>query len=297
VFGNRNSSGTPATPQIGKSRLWSRTVLAVRVLFGIGLVLGAWAFWFEPRSLVIRQQSIDLPHWSGPVAGLRVAFMADLHIGSPHWDLERFAALVEETNAQHPDIVLLAGDYLINGVKFGKWVDQESIARVLGGLKAPLGTVAVLGNHDWWNDGERVRAAFEANGIVVLENEAVSFEHEGGRFAIAGLADQMTREVRLKATIAQVPLGQPFLVLTHEPDIFPDVDERASLTLAGHTHGGQVNLPLLGRLVVPSAYGQRYASGHVVEGGRHLFVTNGVGTSIIPVRFGVPPEVVILELN
>jgi predicted MPP superfamily phosphohydrolase len=83
----------------------------------------------------------------------------------------------------------------------------------------------------------------------------------------------------------------------HEPDTFVDIDDRPSLTLAGHTHGGQVRLPWLGRLVVPSSYGERFAAGHVVENGRHMFVTTGVGTSIFPVRFGVPPELVILTLR
>jgi predicted MPP superfamily phosphohydrolase len=193
--------------------------------------------------------------------------------------------------------VLLAGDYLINGVKFGSWVDPESIAHELGALRAPLGVVAVLGNHDWWNDGDRVRVAFEKNGIVVLENDAKSFVRGGTKFSIVGLADLLTRRVDIEASIARVPSGEPFLVLVHEPDVFPEIDARASLTMAGHTHGGQVNLPFFGRLVVPSSYGQRYAAGHVAEGGRHLFVTSGVGTSIFPIRFGVPPEVALLELH
>jgi len=259
--------------------------------------LAAWALWFEPRRLVFREVPLELPRWPQPLVGLRVALMSDLHIGSPHWTLERLEALVAATNRQQPELVLLAGDFLINGVLGGRWVDPESIARVLGGLRAPLGSVAVLGNHDWWNDGVRVRRALEREGIVVLENQALPLTRQGRRFFIAGLADQMTRRVALEQTLGQVPPGEPLLVLAHEPDIFPQLDARVSLTLAGHTHGGQVWLPLLGRLVVPSEYGQRYAAGHVVEGGRQLFVTTGVGTSIWPIRFGVPPEVVLLSLR
>lgn len=278
-----------------RRRRWGFWLGVVALLFG--LALGLWAFWFEPRRLVIREVPLQLPGWPEPLAGLRVALAADLHVGSPHWDLERMRELVRKTNAENPDIVLLAGDYLINGVRLGRWVDPESIAQVLGEFRAPLGTVAVLGNHDWWNDGVRVRTALEANGVIVLDNETRSFDYKNQRFSIVGLADLLTREVRINSTFAQVPKGDPFIVLTHEPDLFPDIDGRPALTLAGHTHGGQVNLPLLGRLVVPSAYGERYAAGHVVEDGRHLFVTSGVGTSIFPVRFGVPPEVVILELG
>jgi predicted MPP superfamily phosphohydrolase len=261
------------------------------------LSLVIWAFWFEPRRLVFKQVTLDLPHWPEPLHGFRIALMSDLHVGSPYWDLERLADLVERTNQQQPDLVLLAGDYMINGVKFGKWVDPESIAGVLSGLRAPHGTVAVLGNHDWWNRRKRVRKALEDQGLVVLENEVHPIHAKNTRFFVVGLADYMMGPDDIEGSIAKVPQGDPFLVLVHEPDAFAEVDSRASLTLAGHTHGGQVWLPFLGRPVVPSAYGQRYAVGHIVEDGRHLFVTSGVGTSIMPIRFGVPPEVVLLELR
>jgi predicted MPP superfamily phosphohydrolase len=258
--------------------------------------LGIWAFWFEPSQLVVHEETLELPRWPDGEP-LRLALLSDLHVGSPHWGLTQLAQLVEETNASKPELVLLAGDYLINGVWLGTWVDPESIAMVLARLRAPLGVIAVLGNHDWWNDGERVRRAFTAQGIVVLENRALSVRRGAFEFFVVGLADVMTRNVDIQGSLAQVPAGAAQLVLSHEPDVFASMDERVALTLAGHTHGGQVRLPLLGRPVVPSSYGQRYAAGHVVEQGRHLFVTTGVGTSIIPVRFGVPPELVLLELR
>jgi predicted MPP superfamily phosphohydrolase len=261
------------------------------------LLLGLWGFWIEPQRLVFQHVQLDVPHWPEAQRDLRVALLSDLHIGSAFWNLARLQSLVDATNREQPELVLLAGDYLINGAQSADWVDPESIAKVLGGFHARLGIVAVLGNHDWWDDGERVRRALTSQGIVVLENEAWPLERRGGRFFIVGLADELTRHIDLDAALRAVPPGAPFLVLAHEPDIFPEVDARASLTLAGHTHGGQVRLPIVGRLIVPSRYGQRYAAGHVVEAGRHLFVTTGVGTSILPVRFGVPPEVVILELR
>ncbi len=264
---------------------------------GVALALAAWAFYFEPRRLVVNHIELDVPHWPAAQAGVRIALISDLHVGSPHWDLERLAELVARTNAERPDLVLLAGDYLINDVTFGSWVAPEPIAQALAGLRAPLGVIAVLGNHDWWNDGPRVRRAFEQVGITVLENDALERRHAGGRFFVVGLADAMTREVRLEETLQKVPEGEPVIVLVHEPDVFPRISARPSLTLAGHTHGGQVVLPLLGRPIVPSRYGERYAVGHIVENGRHLFVTSGVGTSIWPVRFGVPPEIALLTLR
>ena len=179
----------------------------------------------------------------------------------------------------------------------GTFVEPEPIAEELKRLRAPLGVYAVLGNHDWWFDGERVTRALRGAGLGVLENQAVRIERGGGAFWLAGIADLWTRTPDVHGTLRQVSTDDPVLMFTHNPDIFPGVPPRVSLTLAGHTHGGQVNLPLLGRPVVPSRFGQRYAFGHVVERGRHLFVRGGVGTSIIPVRFRVPPEVVILNLE
>jgi predicted MPP superfamily phosphohydrolase len=179
----------------------------------------------------------------------------------------------------------------------GDPVDAEPIAEVLAGLRAPGGVVAVLGNHDWWYDGERITRAFRARGIAVLEDEVRELAIRGQRLCVVGLADAMTRHSNIRATLDRVPSGCPALVLMHEPDAFTDIDDRPLLTLAGHSHGGQVALPLLGRPIVPSRYGQRYAAGLVVEGGRSMFVTTGVGMSIFPVRFGVPPEIALLTIR
>jgi uncharacterized protein len=157
--------------------------------------------------------------------------------------------------------------------------------------------VAVLGNHDWWYDGERITRAFQAQGITVLEDDVRELEIRGQRLCIAGVGDLLTRAPSVRGALDRVPPGCPVIVLMHEPDLFPMIDDRPLLTVAGHTHGGQVALPLLGRPIVPSKYGQRYAAGLVVENGHRMFVTTGVGTSIFPVRFGVPPEIALLTLR
>ena len=175
-------------------------------------------------------------------------------------------------------------------------MEPEVFGPLLKDFRAPLGVYAVLGNHDWWFDGQRVRRALEANGIKVLENEVAKLDTRGTSFWIVGLADLWTRPQSVSETIAQVPVGAPLLALTHNPDIFPQLPQDVALLLAGHTHGGQVQLPFVGTVVSVSRYGDRYLSGHIVENGRHLFVTTGIGTSIYPVRFGVPPEIVLLTL-
>lgn len=290
------------SPRARSRRRWRIARRALGLMTCILLLFALDAFWFEPQRLVVNEATLELPRWPQALDGTRVALLSDLHVGSPYWKLPDLERLVQRTNKMQPDLVLLAGDYLINGVRFGRWIDPESIAHVLGGLRAPLGVVAVLGNHDWWNDGYRVRRALRDNGIAVLENEALPLARNGQPFYVVGLADALTRQIRLPRALASVPDGAPYLVLVHEPDVFPEIPASAALTLAGHTHGGQVRLPLLGRPVVGSQYGQRYAAGHVVEnektaGEKHLFVTTGVGTSIFPVRFGVPPEIALLTLR
>lgn len=273
---------------------------ALRVLIAAAVILlglGVYAVKIEPSRLVVNPVELTVPGWPAPLDGTKIALISDLHIGSPCWDLERLRAAVAKVNEQHADLILLAGDYTINGVTGGKFVPIEPIAAELRQLRAPLGVVAVLGNHDWWNGGERARAALEANGIQVLEDRAIRLEMRGASFELFGMSDIEVRQRSAKEALGLVPAGAPVIALVHEPDIFADMDGRAALTLAGHTHGGQVVLPILGRPIVPSRFGQRYAVGHIVEQGRHLFVTSGLGTSIWPVRFGVPPEIALLTLH
>jgi predicted MPP superfamily phosphohydrolase len=168
---------------------------------------------------------------------------------------------------------------------------------VLKDLRAPLGVYSVLGNHDWWWDGQRVRSGLEANGIKVLDDEVVEVKVRGISVWLAGLADLWTRPQHIDETIAKIPQGQPVIALTHNPDIFPRLPQRVPLMLAGHTHGGQIRFPIIGTVVEPSNFGQRYVRGHVFENNHHLFVTTGIGTSIVPIRFGVPPEIVLLTLK
>jgi predicted MPP superfamily phosphohydrolase len=150
----------------------------------------------------------------------------------------------------------------------------------------------VIGNHDWRKSGDRMWRALEAEGITVLEDRAVQV----GRFWVAGLADMRHRKPNVVRALRDVPPAAPVIVLSHDPDLFPRIPDRVALTLSGHLHGGQVAIPLLRRPLMPSHYGERYARGHIVEHGRHLFVSSGVGTSGLPIRFLAPPEVLHLTL-
>jgi predicted MPP superfamily phosphohydrolase len=233
--------------------------------------------------------------WPAGRAPLRVALVSDLHAGGPHVDARAVARVVRRVNREEPDLVLLLGDFVDPEVAGGDAVAPEAVARALGELSAP--SVAVLGNHDWRVGGERVAAALTDAGIRVLENEAAAFETPGGSVWLAGVADKRMRRADAGEALADVPDGQPAILLTHDPDVFPHVPERVALTVAGHLHGGQVGIPLLRRRVLPSRHGESYARGHVEEAGRDLYVTQGVGEAGWPLRFLAPPEVVVIELR
>ena len=264
-------------------------------LFVAGLLV--WSFFIEPNRLVIHQETIQINNWPKELGGLRIAMIADIHTGGPFIDEKKLRQIVVRTNELKPDLIVLLGDYMSPNSWHSQRVEPEVTAGVLKDLRAPLGVYAVLGNHDWWYDGERVRHALEQNGIRVLENEIAEIKWRDKSFWLAGLADLWTRPQHVTETIAKTPAGSTVIALTHNPDVFPDVPQSVPLLLAAHTHGGQVNIPLIGTPIVPSNFGAKYTAGHVVENDHHMFVTTGIGTSILPVRFRVPPEIVILTIN
>lgn len=272
-----------------------RISLAVILLVVCGVV--CWAFFIEPNRLVVRQETIEIERWPSGLSGLKIAVLSDIHAGSAYIDERKLRRIVESTNQLQPDLIVNLGDYMTGNGRTSQRVEPEVFTPILKELHAPFGVYSVLGNHDWWYNGEKVRRALEANGIKVLENEAIRIDVRGTPLWLVGLADLWTRLQRVDETIAQVPEGEPMIALTHNPDIFPNVPQRVPLLLAGHTHGGQVRFPLIGSVVESSRYGERYEAGHVVENGHHLYVTTGIGTSIVPVRFGVPPEIVLLVVK
>jgi len=274
---------------------WARRIGAAVLV--AALACGVWAFALEPASLSTRHHRLVIPDWSREFAGLRVAVLADLHVGSPFNGIGKLGKIVDATNGLRPDLVLIAGDLVIHGVPGGTFVAPEDTAAVLARLSAPLGVWATLGNHDWWFDARRTIVALERHRIGVLEDRAVRIRRGNAHFWLVGISDFWGGRHDARAAMTAVVDDAPVLMFTHNPDVFPGISERFSLLIAGHTHGGQVRVPLLGRPIIPSRYGQRFAYGHVVEGGRHLFVSPGLGTSILPVRFGVPPEVTVLELH
>ncbi len=279
--------------------------------------LTGYAFGVEPMlRLAVTRYRLTPPGW--PVGlTLRICALADIHAVLPGMSLDRIRQISATTNALAPDVTLLLGDYT-RGRKQGWSIATADWAAALATLKAPLGVHAVLGNHDWWDDREVqlqaggtpvAQTALEANGISVYHNRSIRLHKDGQAFWLAGLGDQLAlMPARMKGrvktsgldnlpgTLAQITDDAPIILMAHEPDIFPKVPGRVSLTLSGHTHGGQVRLFGYSP-VVPSIYGNRFAYGHVQEDGRNLIVSGGLGCSMVPVRLGVPPEILLIELG
>ena len=274
--------------------------MAPRVRLGLGaatavaggLAGAVYGALIEPRRVRVRRLDLPLPSWPTGLDGLRVAVVSDLHAGGPHVNADRVEQIVGRVNRERPDLIALLGDYLDPDVAFGGEIAPDEVADRLADLRAPLGVFAVLGNHDWEGDTERVRRTLREWGIEVLENDAASVERGGDVLWIVGLGDTSKPGVGAEAPFALVPERAPLVVLAHDPDVFPDLPKRATLTLAGHTHGGQVNIPLVRDIVVPA----RYRAGLFDEGGRRLFVSRGVGEARWPVRIAAPPEIAVLKL-
>ena len=282
----------PKAIHLRSIRFWRWAALALALAL---VAAGLRAFWWEPASLLVAEERIAL-HLATR-GSVRIAVLTDLHVGSPFNGSAKLHDVVERANAARPEIICILGDLVIQGVIGGRFVPPEPIASELSALKAPAGVFAVLGNHDGWLDHDRVKRALERNAIRVIEESATKTQTSAGALWIAGISDLWTGVHDVRAALDAVSDGAPVILLTHNPDVFPDVPARVALTLAGHTHGGQVRLPFVGRPIVPSQFGQRYAAGHVIEDGRHMFVATGVGTSILPVRFRVPPTVTVLTIE
>lgn len=282
-----------------------------------GSTMAAYAVGVEPFRLSITRYEIQpLGPWPKDLK-LRIVALSDIHACEPWMDVARIRSIVDTANGLGGDVIVLLGDYVSGMELITRDVEPSEWAPVLGGLRAPLGTYAVLGNHDWWNDrrarnrrrGPTVAGeALKSAGIRLLQNEALALDVRGHEFWLAGLGDQLAfvptdgSRIRpgfgvddLPATLAQIPEGKPAILLAHEPDIFPQVPARIALTLSGHTHGGQVKA--FGYApIIPSRYDDRYAYGHIREQS-DLVVSGGLGMSGVPMRFGVPPEIVVVDLG
>jgi predicted MPP superfamily phosphohydrolase len=278
----------------------------------LGALLLAYAYFIEPRRLVATLAEVKVKDLDPAFDGLKIVAIGDIHGGSNWAPAERIREVVELANAQQPDLVVLLGDYISQqqGTTYPRplKMSMAEVAANLGGLKAKYGVYAVLGNHDHWFGEETIAARLREQGFTVLENEVATLQVNGKPLRLLGLkdhlflGDEFYKDADLRRSLVANGEGQ-IIVLEHSPDVITyltgvnSISPDLRLMLAAHTHGGQVALPLIGRPVVPSAYGQLFAYGEVRVNGVDLFVTSGVGTSVLPIRLGVPPEIAVLTLR
>lgn len=256
------------------------------ILIFLFILLGCYSIFIEPNKLEVNHYKIQ----DTQLKGIKVVFASDFHIKP--YQQKRLDKIIELINAETPDLVLSAGDF-VSGHNEKMTMPIEDIAKSLGKVKSKYGFYTTLGNHDTWQDAERITKALEANGIKVLANENVPIQLSNQKFYIAGIEDLMTGKPDIYKAINGVKA--PTILLTHSPDMFVKVPENINLTLAGHTHGGQIRLPFIGPIFTASNFGDKYSKGLIEENGRKLITTTGIGTSILPVRFNCLPEIVVIE--
>jgi predicted MPP superfamily phosphohydrolase len=245
----------------------------------------------------VRHLQIAIPGWPSSRRALRIAFLSDLHAGSHSGDVARLTAIMHEAATYRPDLVLHGGDFMNMAPFGGGRLSPATIARIVGRLDAPLGRFAVLGNHDYSYGADAVTAALAAEGIEVLSDACRTVIFEGHEIDIVGLPDARRLRPAGRELLASQSPARPTIVLAHDPFWFAHVQHAQHLTLAGHTHAGQIRLPGIGALLNMSRAPLRWSYGHIIEDGRQMYVTSGLGTSGIPLRVGARPEYVICDVT
>ena len=293
-----DANGQPPAPLVTRRRL---------LLSGAGVVaaggIAGYAMSVATRRYEITHRTIPIRGLPPELAGLRIVQLTDIHHG-PWIPLPHVRAVVAATNALDADLVLLTGDYVHRSAVY-----IDPVVAALAGLRARVGVLGVLGNHDWWESASATRKAFTDAHIPLIDNtrrfvttdRTLAGDAATG-LCIAGVGDYYEDQQLYRDALGGVPEAMPRLLLSHNPDVAEDPEFirsalRVDLMLSGHTHGGQIRIPLLGSPFVPSRYGEKYARGLVQGPACPVFICRGVGHSVLPARFGVAPEVAVLTLQ
>ncbi|HMO75949.1 MAG TPA: metallophosphoesterase [Sphingopyxis sp.] len=265
------------------------------LLFLLGLLLIGRGLWNAGADPIVRTASVAVADWPAGEPPMRVLLISDTHVAGPDMPPERLRAILRRFNALKPDLLLVAGDFHSGKYFATRHYSASEQTAPFGEARARLGVIAVIGNHDHWADAKAIEAGLRARGVTVLNNGAV----RRGPLIVGGVDDWFTEHADLPATYAAMDaLGAgPRILVIHSPDVVPDLPAPVAAVFAGHTHCGQIAPPLIGALTYSSAYGDRFACGDMTDKGQRLFVGAGLGTSILPLRYGVPPDVWLVTLG
>lgn len=272
----------------------------------VGLLM-AYAYFIEPRQFVVVEETLDVPNWDRELNGFRVVAISDIHTGSNYAPIERLRIVVEKANEQNADLIVLLGDY-VSELQRGRTrnppdgadgtqlkIPANEIADALQGFRAKYGTYAVIGNHDWYHNERKIHRELERVGINVLNNEIAEIAVTGGTIKLWGIEDLWKdRRVPTEA-FDSLADKRNLIAITHNPDSLLSAPNGFAIMFAGHSHGGQVNFPIFGPFAPFND--RRFMDGHAEVDGKHVYVTSGVGTSVIPFRWRVPPEIAVVTIN
>lgn len=253
------------------------------ILFSLLFLFVIYIFLIEPNLLTVKHLTLK----SEELKNLKIVFVSDFHLSK--FAKRRLDRIVNKVNELNPDIIISGGDYVINH-DADVSMDMNLVAKKISGMKSKYGIYSVLGNHDYYKDSNYIKSNLKKYGIKILENSSYELSINGQPLYIAGISDMQTTHIDLNKALLNTKM--PTILVSHSPDITPLVKDRVNLILSGHTHGGQVRLPIFGALIVPSKYGNKYAIGFVDN---IVYVTKGLGTSIIKARFNCLPEITVIE--
>lgn len=293
----KNDPDLKKEPKVGGQPPYSLTrrqflKLGSSALIGAGLAIGGYASIFEPKMLDITRITLHQKRLPAAFDGIKIAHFSDLHLGF-HMDAEDAKRITGAINRERPDLICFTGD-MVDGP-----IDAVIEAvRPLSALKAPLGVLSIVGNHDF-DDVKRLMMLQEQAGFTVLRNGNVLLKRNGGRMAVAGLDDLLLGSPNPEKALKGIPEKMYTLLLMHEPD-YADIaaEYPFDLQLSGHSHGGQIRLPWAGAVITPPG-SKKYITGLYKIGvrGMPLYVNRGIGMTRLPLRFLCKPELTILTLR